>query len=89
MPALGLFLLTLTDDNNKNMVIVLLCFIVGANGFHFSGVTCNHMDISPRFAGSLMACTNTAANTMGFVAPLIVGKIIDVSNFIFLCARYR
>ena len=68
---------------NKVLVIALLCATVGINGFNFSSVSCNHIDIAPRFAGTLMGLTNSVANTMGFLAPQIIGKIIDghVSNF--------
>ena len=74
---------------DKVLVIVLLCLTIGVNGLHFSGVTCNHMDIAPRFAGTLMGLTNSAANLMGVIAPRIVGHIIDghVSNFIFCKVR--
>ena len=43
------------------------------------------MDIAPNYAGTLMAITNTVANLIGGLAPMIVGQIIDghVSNFIF------
>ena len=85
VPAICLVLLVLANCY-KPMVIVLLCLVIGVNGLHFSGVTCNHMDIAPRFAGTLMGLTNTVANIMGAIAPMIVGQIIDghVSNFIFL-----
>jgi len=62
---------------NKVLVIALLCATVGINGFNFSSVSCNHIDIAPRFAGTLMGLTNSVANTMGFLAPQIIGKIID------------
>jgi len=62
---------------NKEIVIALLCATVGLNGFNFSSVSCNHIDIAPRFAGTLMGFTNSVANTMGFVAPYIIGQIID------------
>ena len=68
---------------NKQMVVALLCATVGFNGLNFSSVSCNHIDIAPRFAGTLMGFTNSVANTMGFLAPQIIGKIIDghVSNY--------
>ena len=67
---------------NKQMVVALLCATVGFNGLNFSSVSCNHIDIAPNFAGTLMGFTNSIANTMGFLAPQIIGKIIDghVSN---------
>lgn len=62
---------------NKPLVIALLCATVGINGLQFSSVSVNHIDIASNFAGTLMGFTNTVANTMGFLAPQIIGKIID------------
>ena len=74
---------------NKQMVVALLCATVGFNGLNFSSVSCNHIDIAPRFAGTLMGFTNSVANTMGFLAPQIIGKIIDghVSNYELISVR--
>ena len=58
-------------------VIVLMCITIGVNGFHFSGVSVSHMDISPRYAGTLMGMTNFAANCMGFIATGTIGEIIN------------
>ena len=35
------------------------------------------MDLSPNYAGTLMGITNTMANIAGFVAPYVVGSIIE------------
>lgn len=37
----------------------------------------NHLDISPRFAGILMAFTNCLANLTGLLAPIVAGYIIE------------
>ena len=58
-------------------VILLISLTIGVNGLHFHSVSCNHVDIAPRFAGTLMGITNFAANFMGFVAPWIIKKIIN------------
>ena len=74
---------------NAPVVIALLCATVGVNGLNFSSVSCNHIDIAPRFAGTLMGFTNCVANTMGFLAPMIIGQIIDghVSNLSILLSQ--
>lgn len=68
---------------NKQIVVALLCVTVGLNGFNFSSVTCNHIDIAPNFSGTLMGFTNSVANIMGFLAPQIIGIILNgnVSNY--------
>ena len=36
----------------------------------------NHVELSPKFAGTLMGITNTAANMAGFAAPQLTGVVI-------------
>ena len=62
---------------NKGLVIALLCATVGINGFQFSSLQVNHIDIAPNFAGTLMGFTNCVANIMGFLAPMIIGNIVS------------
>ena len=62
---------------NRVAVIGLLCATVGINGFQFSSVNCNHIDIAPNFAGTLMGITNMFANTMGFLAPQFIGFLTE------------
>ena len=62
---------------NKALVVTLLCICVGINGFHLSSVYCNHIDIAPNFAGTLIGITNTFANFTGFLAPMVVSHIIE------------
>ena len=45
--------------------------------FHFQGFKINHLDITPRFAGILMAITNCSANFAGLLAPMAAGNIIE------------
>ncbi len=75
-PALCLILIYFAKCD-KVLVVVLLCSTVGLNGFQFSSVNCNHIDIAPNFAGTLMGLTNMTANTMGFLAPMAVSYIIE------------
>jgi hypothetical protein len=57
------------------MVVFLLTATVGLNGLNSSGVSCNHIDIAPNYAGTLMGISNSASNTMGFVTPWIVSLV--------------
>ena len=90
IPAICLVMLYFARCNTP-VVIALLCATVGVNGLNFSSVSCNHIDIAPRFAGTLMGFTNCVANTMGFLAPMIIGQIIDghVSNFIYFFSNIK
>ncbi|KAI5646635.1 major facilitator superfamily domain-containing protein [Phthorimaea operculella] len=75
-PAIGLFIAANTGCNPAATVAVL-AIGVGLNGGIYSGFKVNHLDISPRFAGILMAFTNCSANLTGLLAPIIAGYIIE------------
>lgn len=62
---------------NKVTAIALLCGAVGLNGAVYSGYMNSHLDIAPNFAGTLMGITNTAATAPGFLAPQVVGYLIN------------
>jgi len=62
---------------NRWLTVSLLTIGVGLNGGIYSGFKVNHLDISPRFAGILMAFTNCLANLAGLLAPIYAGQVID------------
>lgn len=41
----------------------------------FCGFLSNHIDIAPKYAGTLMALTNTVATLPGIIMPIFVGAI--------------
>ncbi|KAK7082382.1 hypothetical protein SK128_002996 [Halocaridina rubra] len=62
---------------DKFKAIALLCGAVGLSGFMYSGFTNSHLDIAPNFAGTLMGLTNTVATIPAFLAPQVVGYLIN------------
>jgi len=46
-------------------------------GFALAGFAVNHLDIAPRYAGSLMGITNTAGTIPGIVGVLVSGALVD------------
>ncbi|XP_063536211.1 putative inorganic phosphate cotransporter isoform X4 [Cydia strobilella] len=75
-PAIGLFIAANTGCD-KSATVAILAIGVGLNGGIYSGFKVNHLDISPRFAGILMAFTNCLANLTGLLAPIVAGYIIE------------
>lgn len=75
-PAVGLLVLGLLDHPGRSVAIALLIFVVGINSAIFSGHQVNHIDISPRFAATLMGITNGIGNVFSLLAPLIVQYIV-------------
>ncbi|GFO01841.1 vesicular glutamate transporter 2 [Plakobranchus ocellatus] len=65
---------------NHLLAVVFLTLSVGLGGFAMGGFNVNHLDIAPKFAGSLMGITNCVATIPGFVAPAVVGYLTDNNN---------
>lgn len=74
-PAICLIIASYTGCDRVTTV-ALLTLGVGLNGGIYSGFKINHLDITPRFAGILMAFTNCTANLAGLLAPIVAGHLI-------------
>lgn len=56
----------------------LLLALPGAlGGAVYAGNQMNHMALSPKYAGTMYGITNAAANMCGFLAPYVIGLIIE------------
>lgn len=56
---------------------VLMIILVGlATGAFTGGPGVNHIDLSPRFAGIIMAITNTCGSVFSILGPAIVQIIV-------------
>ncbi|XP_030764010.1 putative inorganic phosphate cotransporter isoform X2 [Sitophilus oryzae] len=56
----------------------LLLAIPGAfGGATYAGNQMNHIALSPKFAGTMYGITNAASNMCGFIAPYVVGMLIE------------
>ena len=91
-PAICLIAASYTGCN-RALTVMLLTIGIGLNGGIYSGFKINHLDITPRFAGILMAFTNCTANLAGLLAPITAGILIEGNvgfeyfiNFIRICS---
>lgn len=75
-PAICLIIASYTGCN-RVLTVALLTIGLGLNGGIYSGFKINHLDITPRFAGILMAFTNCTANLAGLLAPMAAGTLIE------------
>ncbi|CAD5113020.1 DgyrCDS2222 [Dimorphilus gyrociliatus] len=64
-----------TDCRSYFLAIALLTLGVTLSGSHYSGFLVNHMDIAPKYAGTLFGISNMIGSISGFVAPTLVGII--------------
>ncbi|KAH8309436.1 putative inorganic phosphate cotransporter isoform X1 [Drosophila kikkawai] len=62
---------------DRALTLAILTIGVGLNGGIYSGFKINHLDLTPRFAGFLMAITNCSANLAGLLAPIAAGNLIS------------
>lgn len=74
--AFCLYLITLTE-RHRGANIALLTAALGVNGIGMAGFTVTHVDLSPRFAGTLMGMTNFVANFAGVLVPLLVSQLLS------------
>lgn len=73
-------LIGLAYTTNTTLAIILLTTAVGISAGTNVGFLVNHIDLSPNFAGTLMAITNSIANVPSIFAPLVAGAILNVKN---------
>ncbi|GFS24706.1 vesicular glutamate transporter 2 [Elysia marginata] len=76
LPA-GLVLLVGVVGCNHVTAVLTLTLCVGMGGFAATGYGVNHLDISPRFCGILLAITNGFGTIPGFLSPLLVGYLTN------------
>lgn len=66
------------------MVVIWFTLAMGFMGTFYPGMKVNPLDLSPNYAGSLMALTNGIGAMTGIAAPWMVGYLIpNVSGFFF------
>lgn len=62
---------------NRDIVLVMLAGLGSLQGAVYAGNQMNHIALAPRYAGTLYGITNAAANVCGFLAPYVVGSIVQ------------
>ncbi|XP_076634993.1 major facilitator superfamily transporter 10 [Colletes latitarsis] len=62
---------------DSTTVMIMLAGLGSLQGAVYAGNQMNHIALAPRYAGTLYGLTNTAANTCGFLAPYIIGKLVQ------------
>ena len=76
--AVCLFLIPMVESAWAAIGILCLGKVFSAAGV--GGFSVNHMDIGPRYAGSLMGITNTAGTIPGIVGVYVSGLILEITG---------
>lgn len=58
---------------DRALVVVLFTIAMGIMGTFYPGMKVNSLDLSPNYAGTLMALTNGIGAITGILAPYVVG----------------
>lgn len=76
VPSIGLLGVAWADCDK--LVVMFMLTVLGAfQGAVFPGNQMNHIALSPKFAGTMYGITNAVANACGFIAPYVIGLIIN------------
>ncbi|MCH7742101.1 MAG: ACS family MFS transporter [Proteobacteria bacterium] len=62
------------------MAIAIMALGSALGAFVTGGFAVNHMDIAPKYAGTLMGITNTAGTIPGIIAVFISGLILELTG---------
>lgn len=76
IPSLGLIGVAWMGCDTLGVMLML----AGAGAFQgaiYPGNAMNHITLSPRYAGTMFGITNAAGNVCGFMAPYIIGTIVQ------------
>ncbi len=74
-PAIAFFLVGSVETPLQGVVVMTAALFFG--GFALAGFAVNHLDIAPRYAGTLLGVTNTAGTIPGIVGVLVSGALVD------------
>lgn len=66
---------------DRTAVVILFIIAMGLMGTYYPGMKVNTLDLSPNYAGTLMAITNGVAAATGIVGPYIVGVLTPNVRF--------
>lgn len=62
---------------DRMTVMLMLAGFGSLQGAVYAGNQMNHIALAPRYAGTLYGLTNAAANACGFLAPYVIGSIVE------------
>lgn len=88
IPVICLISLGYVTKENTALAVFLLTLAVGINSGTYVGYMCNHIDLSPNFAGTLMGMTNCLANVMSLLGPLFVGFVVTTAVQIHIYGQF-
>ncbi|CAH1104149.1 unnamed protein product [Psylliodes chrysocephalus] len=81
VPATALVVLSFLPEDYITLCVVMIIIAIGLQGASSAGFEINHIDLSPNFAGVLMAICNSCGEVFSNLGPLTVHFIVtDETN---------
>lgn len=65
---------------DRLLAVALFSCGMGFMGTFFAGVKVNNIDISPNYAGAIVALSNSSGAVMGMIGPFVVGALTPNVN---------
>lgn len=75
-PSLS-FIGAIWAECDRMTVMLMLAGLGSLQGAIYAGIQMNHIALAPRYAGTLYGLTNAAANACGFLAPYVIGRLVQ------------
>ncbi|XP_074036869.1 putative inorganic phosphate cotransporter isoform X2 [Leptinotarsa decemlineata] len=75
-PAISLTILGFLPDNTPELSVAMLILTVSLQSAGTSGYIVNNLDLSPNFAGLIMALCNSSTNVLSILGPLVVQLVV-------------
>lgn len=79
-PAIFIMLASYANCD-KTLVVIHFTIAMGIMGTFYPGMKVNPLDLSPNYAGTLMAITNGIGAITGIIAPALVGQMTPNVSF--------
>ncbi|XP_074036873.1 putative inorganic phosphate cotransporter isoform X2 [Leptinotarsa decemlineata] len=76
IPAAALMILSFLPDDARALSVTMLIVAIASNAGINAGFNVNHIDLSPKYAGILVALGNSSGNVFAILAPLLVQVIL-------------
>lgn len=76
VPSIGLIGIAVAGCD-RIWVMFMLVGLGAFTGANYAGTQMNHIFLAPRYAGTLYGITNGAGNLCGFLAPYVIGSMIN------------
>ena len=82
--SISLIALSFLTCSHSTLAVAILTVGVTLSGSAYTGFLVNHMDLAPRYAGTLLGLTNSVGASAGFVAPYVAAVLTTNVSFFWL-----